>query len=204
MNKYINSLRDRYRVIKNNLWYSRDIWCHVPKSTIIGHNGIGLVISSETILGKNIQLGQNVTIGEKNGGHPTIKDNVKIYTNSVIIGNITIGENSIIGASTFINKDIPANSIVYGNPIIIKKNEILNNKNNKGRLLSDFEEFKKEVITIPYIFIKLIFDFIFIIPFIIYILLKKKNKTNTTSKLEMQEEEEIYRQKLIGLRSNRI
>ena len=55
---------------------------------------------------------------------PTIKDNVWIGTNAVIVGNITIGEDVLIAPLTYVNFDVPDHSIVIGNPgkIISREN----------------------------------------------------------------------------------
>lgn len=65
----------------------------------LGHNG-PRYINSEAIIGKNVNINQNVTIGIENRGPrkgcPTISDNVWIGANSVIVGKITIGTNVLI------------------------------------------------------------------------------------------------------------
>lgn len=54
---------------------------------------------------------------------PTIGNNVRIYSNSVVIGNITIGDNVNIGAGSIVLKSVPSNCTVVGNPAyIVKRN----------------------------------------------------------------------------------
>lgn len=83
----------------------------------LGHNGARYV-NSEAIIGKNVNLNQNVTIGQENRGKrkgsPTISDNVWIGAGSVIVGKIIIGENVLISPNSFVNFDVPDNSIVIG------------------------------------------------------------------------------------------
>ena len=70
-------------------------------------------------IGRDCQIWHNVTIGTNkshSGKFPTIGDNVKICTGSIVIGDITIGNNAIIGAGSVVVKDVPANSVVAGNP----------------------------------------------------------------------------------------
>lgn len=78
---------------------------------------IGIVVRSECIIGRNLNLRQNTTIGRKDStsefGFISIGDNVDIGANSCIIGNIKIGDDVIIGAMSFINKDVPSRVIVY-------------------------------------------------------------------------------------------
>lgn len=91
-------------------------------------HGNGLVIGQTTIIGNNVRLYQNVTLGAtslneplKYKGqkrHPTIKDNVIIYANATILGGQTIiGSNSIIGSNVLITSSIPSNSIVTINAL---------------------------------------------------------------------------------------
>ncbi len=85
-------------------------------------HGTGIVIGETTVIGKNVKIYQGVTLGamsvDKNLAqtkrHPTIEDDVIIYSQAVILGgNTTIGSNSIIGGNSWITQSIPPNSIVY-------------------------------------------------------------------------------------------
>ena len=100
--------------------------CDIPSSTLIGdnfeifHSAHGSVISPGTIIGNNVSLRQNTTIGAKgfNGAKdsPIIEDNVTIGPNVCIIGDITIGKGAVIGAGAVVVKDVPPSSTVVGNP----------------------------------------------------------------------------------------
>jgi serine O-acetyltransferase len=96
-----------------------DIRCTLPKSTILGHKGIGIVINKHASIGENVIIRQNATIGGKgmgNGGYVIIEDGVSIGCGATILGDITIGEGSIIGAGAVVVKDVPPGSIVVGVP----------------------------------------------------------------------------------------
>lgn len=100
----------------------------IPDTTQIGKNltifhGQGLIVNSNTIIGDNVTLRHNTTIGnaKPNGGCPIIGNNVEVGANSVIIGEISIGNNSIIAAGSVVVKDVPENVIVAGNPAKIIK-----------------------------------------------------------------------------------
>lgn len=98
--------------------------CWLPSSASIGKNftlgygGLGVVIHSNTKIGDNVTICQNVTIGRNFGDKnvPVIGNDVYIGTCSVIFGDISIGNNVIVGAQSLINKSIPDNSTVVGNP----------------------------------------------------------------------------------------
>lgn len=76
----------------------------------------GIVIGEKSIIGKNVTIYQQVTIGQNHKKYPIIGNNVIIYAGAKIIGNVHIGDNSIIGANAVVTKDVPSNSIWGGNP----------------------------------------------------------------------------------------
>jgi serine O-acetyltransferase len=84
-------------------------------------HGTGIVIGETTTIGKHVKIYQGVTLGalsvEKSLAntkrHPTIEDDVIIYSQAVILGGQTIiGKNSIIGGNAWITQSIPPNSVV--------------------------------------------------------------------------------------------
>ncbi|MCB0742396.1 MAG: serine acetyltransferase [Ignavibacteriae bacterium] len=97
-----------------------------PGATI-GHSffidhGTGIVIGETSVIGNCVKIYQGVTLGalsvEKKMAqtkrHPTIKDNVIIYAQAVILGgNTVIGKNSIIGGNVWLTESVPENSLVY-------------------------------------------------------------------------------------------
>ena len=91
----------------------------IGEGLFIGHHG-ALVINGDAIIGKNCNIGHNVTIGQtnrgKNMGCPTINDMVWIGAGAVIVGKINVGSNVLIAPNSYVNIDIPDNSIAIGNP----------------------------------------------------------------------------------------
>lgn len=85
----------------------------------IGHFG-GIIISENVIIGKNVNISQNTTIGVAGRGDkrgwPVIGDNVYIAPGAKVFGKITIGNNVKIGANAVISKDIPDNAVVALSP----------------------------------------------------------------------------------------
>lgn len=85
-------------------------------------HGTGIVIGETTIIGKYVKLYQGVTLGAlsvskelaKTKRHPTIEDNVVIYSGATILGGDTIvGHDSIIGGNVWLTKSIPPYSVAY-------------------------------------------------------------------------------------------
>jgi serine O-acetyltransferase len=83
-------------------------------------HGIGVVVGETAVIGDNVVLYQNVTLGgtgkEKGKRHPTIGNNVVIGAGAKVLGNITVGENSRIGAGSVALRNVPENSTLVGVP----------------------------------------------------------------------------------------
>lgn len=93
----------------------------ISPSFFIDH-GTGVVIGETTTIGRNVKIYQGVTLGAlsvskdlaQTKRHPTIEDNVVIYSGTTILGGETvIGKNSMIGGNVWLTKSVPANSKVY-------------------------------------------------------------------------------------------
>ena len=99
-------------------------------SSVIGegfkiNHGVGTVIGARCKIGNNCTIHQNCTLGDRNGGRPTVGNNVIIYAGSMILGDITIGDDTIIGANSVVTKSCPPNSLIVGTPgrILTKKEQ---------------------------------------------------------------------------------
>ncbi len=93
----------------------------IGKSFFIDH-GTGIVIGETTLIGDNVKIYQGVTLGALNVSkdkastkrHPTIEDNVIIYSGATILGGDTIvGHDSVIGGNVWLTYSVLPNSIVY-------------------------------------------------------------------------------------------
>ena len=82
-------------------------------------HGTGVVVGETTVIGEHVKLYQGVTLGglSTRAGqglrgkkrHPTIEDDVTIYSNASILGGETvIGTGSVIGGNCFITASVPA------------------------------------------------------------------------------------------------
>lgn len=93
----------------------------IGSSFFIDH-GTGIVIGETTVIGNNVKIYQGVTLGAlsvnkllaKSKRHPTIGDNVVIYSGATILGGDTvIGKNSVIGGNVWLTNSVLPESIVY-------------------------------------------------------------------------------------------
>lgn len=85
----------------------------------IGHFG-AIVVNSKTVIGKNCNISQGVTLGQLNRGKrigcPVIGDNVFIGPGAKILGNVHVGEYAAIGANCVVVDDVPPHAVVVGVP----------------------------------------------------------------------------------------
>lgn len=91
----------------------------------IGHgvfidHGTGLVIGETAVVGNDVSILQNVTLGGtgKSGGdrHPKIGNGVLIGAGAKVLGNIRVGEGAKIGAGSVVLRDVPSHTTVVGVP----------------------------------------------------------------------------------------
>jgi serine O-acetyltransferase len=94
--------------------------CQIPKrywSTVMFPHPVGIVIGDGAVIGRNVRIYQNVTLGltaNGVGAYPTIEDGVAIYAGAVVMGGITVGAGAVIGANAFVSRDVPAGAVVVG------------------------------------------------------------------------------------------
>jgi len=105
---------------------------NIGESFFIDH-GTGVVVGETTDIGKRVRLYQGVTIGalsvskeeverlryEKR--HPTIEDDVIVYSGATILGGKTvIGARSVIGGNVWITESVPPDTKIF-----LKKPELV-------------------------------------------------------------------------------
>jgi serine O-acetyltransferase len=105
----------------------------------IGHFG-GIVVNGQSVIGKNCNISQGVTLGQanrgRNKGYPTLGDNIYIGPGAKIVGAVKIGNNVAIGANCVVTKDIPDNSVVVGIP-----GKVISQEGSKGYVnRTDYED----------------------------------------------------------------
>jgi serine O-acetyltransferase len=91
-------------------------------------HGTGVVIGETSVIGRNVKIYQGVTLGAlsvprggnaQDGGkrHPTIEDDVTIYSGATILGGETvIGAGSVIGGNVWLVHSVPPRSKITYEP----------------------------------------------------------------------------------------
>lgn len=83
-------------------------------------HGEGVVIGETSVIGDDVLIYQQVTLGgtgkEHGKRHPTVGNSVIIGAGAKVLGNITIGDNVRVGAGSVVIDDVPENSTVVGVP----------------------------------------------------------------------------------------
>lgn len=91
-------------------------------------HGTGIVIGETTHIGNFVKLYQGVTLGalsvDKSKAskkrHPTIEDNVILYSGCTILGGETVvGRNSIIGGNVWLTESVAPFSVVFNKSEIV-------------------------------------------------------------------------------------
>ncbi len=120
--------------------YGKESYLHLHNNCEINY-GCFILAKDKITIGENSTLAYNASIltsANPNGPHNllskiypaktapvTIKDNVWVGANSVILPGVTIGNCCVIAAGAVVNRDVPDNTMVGGVPAkFIKKIEL--------------------------------------------------------------------------------
>ena len=91
----------------------------IGKRFFIDH-ATGVVIGETTIIGDDVSIYQNVTLGgvstSKGKRHPTLGNRIVVGAGAIVLGDITIGDDVRIGAGSVVLKDVPPDCTVVGVP----------------------------------------------------------------------------------------
>ncbi len=102
---------------------------HIGEHFFIDH-GTGIVIGETCLIGNHVKIYQGVTLGalsmprDMSGKvmrgtkrHPTVEDNVTIYSGATILGGeTTIGSGSVIGGNVWLTDSVPSGTKVVIEP----------------------------------------------------------------------------------------
>ena len=120
---YIRGLRFLPRLISAIAQFLTTVDIHpaarLGKGVFIDH-ATGVVIGETAIVGDNVLIYQQVTLGgvslSSGKRHPTVEDNVIIGAGAKVLGNITIGRDAKIGANSVVIRDVPPGCTAVGVP----------------------------------------------------------------------------------------
>jgi serine O-acetyltransferase len=100
----------------------------IGRRCFIDH-GTGVVIGETSIVGQDVLIYQQVTLGgtgcEHGKRHPTIGDGVILGAGAKVLGNITIGAHTRIGAGSVVVHNVPANCTVVGVPGRVVRQKVM-------------------------------------------------------------------------------
>jgi serine O-acetyltransferase len=103
------------------------------RGIMIDH-GTGIVIGETAVVGDNVKIYQGVTLGalyfprdeagfmvRKTKRHPTVEDNVILYSNATVLGGDTvIGHDSVIGSNAWVTESVPPYSkVIYKTETVV-------------------------------------------------------------------------------------
>ena len=96
---------------------------------ILIDHGSGVIIGETAVIGDNVRIYQGVTLGagnfpkdacgmliKGNKRHPTIGNNVTIYSGASVLGDIKIGDNSVIGGNVWLTESLPPGTKITSRP----------------------------------------------------------------------------------------
>jgi len=96
----------------------------IGRRVFIDH-AMGVVIGETTIIGNDVLIYQQVTLGgvslSHGKRHPTLEDGVVVGAGAKVLGDITIGRDAKIGANSVVVKDVPAECTAVGVPAHVSK-----------------------------------------------------------------------------------
>ena len=80
----------------------------------------GVVIGETAVVGNNVSILQNVTLGgtgkEDGDRHPKVSEDVLIGVGARILGNIRVSRGAQVAAGSLVLRDVPPHTLVAGSP----------------------------------------------------------------------------------------
>ncbi|MBM3381032.1 MAG: serine acetyltransferase [Betaproteobacteria bacterium] len=94
------------------------------RRVVIDH-GMGTVIGETAIVGDDVLLYQNVTLGSTRSRqgrrHPIVERGAVIGAGATVVGAVTIGEEAKVGAGAVVARNVDSNTVVTGVPALPRK-----------------------------------------------------------------------------------
>ena len=126
---YQSGVIGRFRAKLLYLRIIKKYGCVIFPNAIVGKgfhicHPVGIVIGTCTI-GEDFMIYQGCTVGSgmekinsKTGSsHPIVGNNVRLCTNSSIVGGVCVTDNVVIGAHSLVIKDIEESGVYAGSPV---------------------------------------------------------------------------------------
>lgn len=76
----------------------------------------GIVIHPDVVIGPNCLIFQQVTLGDRKGGTPTVSGHVDIGAGAKILGRLTLGAHCKVAANAVVLIDVPDQATAMGVP----------------------------------------------------------------------------------------
>ena len=116
---WTHSLKLVGRILSNLVRSTTGIEIHpaakIGRRFFIDH-GMGVVIGATTIIGDDVMLYHDVTLGargfKRGKRHPTIGNDVVIGAGARVLGNITVGDGSRISANVVVKTSLPPKTYI--------------------------------------------------------------------------------------------
>ncbi|MEP6754333.1 MAG: hypothetical protein ABJA67_02445 [Chthonomonadales bacterium] len=102
-------------------WVRFRLQIEIPRDVAIGaglrvdHYG-GILINSQSVIGRNFTITQGVLLGQTESGAPVIGDDVNCGVGVKIIGGIKVGNCMKIGSGSIVTKSFPGKAVIAGVP----------------------------------------------------------------------------------------
>jgi len=95
----------------------------VGRNVLFGYSGLGIVVHARCVIGDNVKISQNVTLGGRSGhgAVPVIEDEAEIGAGACVLGPVRIGRGARIGANAVVLHDVPPGAVAVGVPATLRQ-----------------------------------------------------------------------------------
>ncbi|WP_051560109.1 serine acetyltransferase [Marinobacterium jannaschii] len=80
----------------------------------------GVLINDQVVIGDNVKIFQQVTVGEWGLCAPVLEDNVELFAGAKVFGECRVGKGVKVGTNAVVNFDVPAGSTVFPAASVVK------------------------------------------------------------------------------------
>ena len=87
----------------------------LPESVFLPHP-FGIIIAAGSEIGKDVVIGHQVTLGNRNGvlAAPKLGNRVYVGAGAKLLGPVIIGDDVMIGANAVVTVNVPPGMVVVG------------------------------------------------------------------------------------------